>query len=305
MAQLEQWGPEHCASVAPQEAIRYCRSLTMGHRENFSVLSRLTPESMRDGASAVYAFCRWADDLADESDSPEQAMALLGWWRGQLHACFQGTPEHPVFIALAMAIERHGLELPPFDALLDAFEQDQRVTRYETWEALLAYCANSANPVGRLVLRLAGADESPEQIRLSNTVCTGLQLANLWQDVQRDLVDRDRIYVPDDTHTIDDFQRRLSHTCLQGSAPDATFYGACRGLIQSLVDRTRPLLECVHPLVETAPAHVRPMLWLFGAGGLSVLRAIERSNCETVLFRPRVGTIERLMLLWKARSMRR
>ena len=283
----------------------YCRGLASGHRENFSVLSRFMPADMRDGASAVYAFCRWADDLADESPSIEAATSLLSWWRAQLHACFDGAPDHPVFVALGIAIERHGLELAPFDALLDAFEQDQCVNRYQTWDQLLAYCNNSADPVGRLILRLAGADESSQQIRLSNAVCTGLQLANFWQDMQRDLVDRDRIYIPADMHTIADFPERLTFTCSNGRAPDPSFLGESRALVQLLVDRTRPLLEAVHPLLESVPGTLRPMLWLFGAGGLSLLRSIERSNCETVLFRPRVGTLQRLGMLCKARGMRR
>ena len=303
MQQLKRWGPERCDVLTPAESARWCRALTLGHRENFSVLSRFMPESMREGACAVYAFCRWSDDLADETSSPERALALLAWWRGELHACFGGEATHPVFVALQPAISRHNLDQSPFDDLLDAFEQDQRIGRYDTWTQLLDYCGKSANPVGRLVLRLAGVDESDARVALADAVCSGLQLANHWQDVRRDCLERDRIYLPADMHDIADFDHRLAETCRLGHAPDRTFLAAYRDLMRRLVERTRPMLESVDDLLGGMSHNLRPMFWLFGAGGLAVLDCIDRCGHETVLMRPRVSMWRKAMLLLHARRL--
>src|SRR5690606_26591227 len=140
---------------------------TTSHYENFSVLSRLVPERLREDFAAVYAYCRWSDDLGDETGADdaarERSLELLAWWRGQLQACVRAArggagapPRHPVFITLAETIRRHELPDEPFHHLIDAFEQDQRVRRYETWEQVLHYCTRSADPVGRIVLGLDG-----------------------------------------------------------------------------------------------------------------------------------------------------
>ncbi len=125
---------------------------------------------------------------------PHQSMALLAWWEELLHACYRGQAEHPVFTALADTIRRFEIPPDPFVDLLVAFRQDQRVTHYETFDQLLNYCRYSANPVGRLVLYL-GQCHTPQRARLADSISTGLQLANFWQDVARDW-DHGRIYLP-------------------------------------------------------------------------------------------------------------
>ncbi|MBL8758415.1 MAG: squalene/phytoene synthase family protein, partial [Phycisphaerae bacterium] len=138
--------------VGLEDALAYVRGLALGHYENFSVLSRLVPEDLRDDFAAVYAFCRWADDLGDETGpgdaARERSRTLLAWWRDQTRACWDGRAAHPVMVALRRSVERHHLPITPFLDLIDAFEQDQRVTRYDTWDQLLDYCRRSANPVG-------------------------------------------------------------------------------------------------------------------------------------------------------------
>lgn len=302
---LDRWGPERCESVSADAAAAYCRRLTLGHYENFSVLSRVVPDRMRDGVCAIYAFCRWADDLSDEAGDPERARALLSWWRGELDAAFEGAPRHPVFTALCSVMDERPLPPEPFHALLDAFDQDQRVSRYETWTDVIAYCRGSADPVGRLVLELAGEPCTDEQFALSDAVCTGLQLANHWQDVRRDLLDRGRIYLPRDAHTIADFDERLLRTAHDGHAPDQAFLGEYRTLISSLVERTRPMLDSVHPLMRLIEPDLRPMIWLFAAGGGAILDAVEQSGCETVLHRVRLSKVRRAWLLWRAGRMSR
>ena len=148
----------------------------------------------RPAFQSIYAFCRWSDDLGDEVGDTERSLELLAWWRGELKTMYQAEPRHPVMIALAETVRRHDIPIDPFEALISAFEQDQTVTEYLTYEQLLDYCTRSANPVGHLVLYVAGAF-SPENARLADATCTALQLANFWQDVARDLA-IGRIYLP-------------------------------------------------------------------------------------------------------------
>jgi len=183
--------PDSC-SVADAE--RYTRRLATGHYENFNVVSWLLPKRLHQHFYNLYAYCRWADDLGDEVSDPKRALELLNWWEEQLHACYAGKPAHPVLVALAGTIRACDIPMEPFADLLVAFRQDQVVKRYETWDAMIGYCRYSANPVGRLVLYLCGYRDEERQ-RLSDAICTALQLANFWQDVSRDLK-IGRIYIP-------------------------------------------------------------------------------------------------------------
>ncbi|MCL6503641.1 MAG: squalene/phytoene synthase family protein, partial [Pirellulales bacterium] len=197
VTELGLYGPRGVARPATlAEGRAYCRRLACSHYENFIVASLLVPAGLRQHMYNVYAWCRWADDLADEAE-PSEALALLDWWQAELAACYEGRVRHPVLVALAETIERFGLERRHFEALLSAFRQDQQVARYETREALLDYCRRSAAPVGRLVLALAGVAE-PRCLALADAVCIGLQLLNFWQDVARDW-ERGRRYLPDET----------------------------------------------------------------------------------------------------------
>ena len=194
-AELRRYGPRSADTpMSPAAARSYCARVARSHYENFAVASVLLPRRLVPHVHAVYAYCRWADNLADETAGGQESLDLLGWWRRQLLTCYIGTPRHPVMIALHETVRRFAIPVKPFLNLLVAFEQDQRVTRYETFDDLLGYCRNSANPVGRVVLYLYGCF-SPERAALADEVCTGLQLANFWQDVARDF-DKGRVYLP-------------------------------------------------------------------------------------------------------------
>ena len=178
-----------------------CQQLAQQHYENFPVASRLLPKATRPHIAAIYAFARIADDFADEGTrTPEARLALLDDWQHRLDAAVSGPVETDdsdagaIFLALSDTIARFGLERSLFDDLLDAFRQDVRVSRYESWNDLLDYCRRSANPVGRLVLRIAGY-RSTELDARSDSVCTALQLTNFWQDIEGDLK-KGRLYVP-------------------------------------------------------------------------------------------------------------
>jgi squalene synthase HpnC len=248
----------------------------------------------------VYAFCRWADDLGDEAGSPERATELLAWWRGELERLAAGEARHPVFVALRETVARRGLSLVPFGELLSAFELDQVKSRYATWDEVVGYCRLSANPVGRIVLAVLGERCDDAQLTASDAVCTALQLTNHWQDIKRDWIERRRIYVPADMHDIADFEARLDRTITQGWSSDATFFAESRRLVRRLVAHTWDLWEAGEPLVESVSPRSRPLIWLFAAGGRSVLRNIERWNCETVLERPKLSKPRKAWLVGRA-----
>lgn len=309
---LPRYGPEGDAPVpSVAEARAYCHSLTTSHYENFSVLTSLVPGRLRDPFAAVYAFCRWSDDLGDETGSTPEARArsidLLAWWRRELHGCFahaadpaMPAPRHPVFVALAPAIGAHGLTIDPFDDLISAFDQDQRITRYQTWEELLGYCRLSANPVGRLVLRLGGVTEAhPDHARIlakSDATCTALQLINFWQDVRRDLIDRDRVYLPEADTGVS--PAMLRDWAARPNDPEARvpYIKALR----PLVVRTRALFVEGRDLPRLLPRDIAPVVRLFGDGGMATLRAVERMGCATLWNRPSLSKPTKAALVGRA-----
>ena len=154
--QLQHWGPE-ATFERPSlvQAESYCRELATSHYENFHVVSWLLPKHLRQHFYNIYAYCRWSDDLADETNSTEESTRLLQWWEGELNRAYAGTATHPVYIALRSTIEKYQLNQQPFADLLSAFRQDQVKLRYQSDDELLDYCTRSANPVGQLVLSLA------------------------------------------------------------------------------------------------------------------------------------------------------
>ena len=176
------------------QAQEYCRRLARTHYENFSVATWFLPKHLRQDFLNVYAYCRISDDLGDEVGDARAALALLDEWQAELDACYEGNPRHPVFVALAETVTKFEIPKHEFSDLLIAFRQDQTVTRFETFDDVLAYCRYSANPVGHLVLYLCGYHDAERQ-QLSDYTCTALQLANFWQDVSVDY-GKGRIYLP-------------------------------------------------------------------------------------------------------------
>lgn len=292
--------PSSWSSITVEMARTRSRRLASSHRENFSVLTRLVPADVRDDFAAVYAFCRTADDLGDEMGDPRRSLELLDWWRSEVDAAWEGKPRHWVFRALQPTIERFGLDQGPFLDLISAFEQDQTVTRYETWDQLIDYCRRSADPVGRLVLQLLDEPGSPEQLKRSDAICTALQLTNHWQDLRRDLLDRDRIYIPAEMIEIDNFEDRFRITATQGWASDARFLEESRVLIRACVDRTWPLYTFGSELPALLGPRAAPVIEVLGGGGASVLRRIEDWDYETTVNRPTIGIVGKLVILAKA-----
>jgi squalene synthase HpnC len=292
---LEKFGPDATIpTLTLGESRRYCRRLAEGHYENFTVASQLLPRRLRQHVCNIYAYCRWADDLADETGDPQRSLTLLDWWENLLRQCYQGHATHPVFVALAETIQKFNIPDEPFSDLLVAFRRDQQVTRYETVVQLVDdYCRYSANPVGRLVLYL-GRCHMPMQTLLSDMICTGLQLANFWQDVARDW-DRGRIYLPQAEC------RRFGYD--EGCFARRECNDAFRQMLATQVDRAECLLRPGLRLARTMPKGLRLPVALFAAGGLATLEAIRRQQFDVWTHRPTVSRSDKLRLLlgcwWK------
>ena len=287
--------------MTQSDASDWCAQFTRAHGENFSVLSALLPRASRQDFCAIYAFCRWADDLGDEAQSADQALQLLAWWRGELQACYAGHPKHPIMIALATVIARHALPETLFDKLIQAFEWDNRQNRWESLQELTRYCAMSADPVGRLVLAVLGEPRDESTLQLSDCTCTALQLVNHWQDVRRDLLERDRVYLPKDAwKDIPDFHQRLLLTAQRGWAADLDFLPAYRDMLAKLCDSTEQLFDRGDALLPRISTTSRPVIALFSAGGRGVLNHIRQWDFETCIRRPTMGRVEKLFLVSKA-----
>jgi squalene synthase HpnC len=278
--------------VAPSlnEANAYCRRLAESHYENFHVASWFLPKALRPHFYAIYAYCRISDDLGDEVGNAEQALALLDLWGRELDACYEDRARHPVFVALGETIRACSIPKQPFADLLTAFRQDQTVTRYATMQDVLAYCRNSANPVGRLVLYACGeADE--EKFRLSDATCTALQLANFWQDVRSDYA-RGRVYLPQD-----DMKRSgVSDETIAGGKATPEF----RALLRHEVEFARGLFQEGLPLIDKVNRELALDLDLFSRGGLEILRAIERQDYDVLSARPAISKRTKLALALRA-----
>jgi squalene synthase HpnC len=286
--ELRRFGPRgNYAPVQPGAAHVYCSRLARNHYENFTVASLLLPRRLLRHFHAIYAYCRWADDLADEIGGGDQALELLRWWRHELLLCYDGEPRHPVMIALKETIHRFNIPPEPFLDLLFAFEQDQIIKRYQTFAQLLHYCEHSANPVGHLVLYLCESFD-PERARLADHICTGLQLANFWQDVSRDL-DMGRVYLPAED------RNRFGYS--DADLHDRRYCGEFIELMRFEVDRTRKLFYQGQPLLGGIPSTLRVDIELFIRGGLAILRKIEQAQYNVWTTRPVLGRWEKAGLL--------
>ncbi|QMV20093.1 squalene synthase HpnC [Granulicella sp. 5B5] len=271
------------------EAQQWCKTLATTHYENFHVATFFLPSALRPHFHSVYAFCRTSDDLGDEVADTATATRLLSEWRAMLHECF-ATPalsRHPVFIALQPTIAQCNLPIEPFDDLISAFERDQVYTHHATLATLEDYSRYSANPVGRLVLLVSGY-RSDELMQLSDEICTGLQLANFYQDIVEDR-ERGRRYIPADVmarFNVSDEQLIARH-----------FDANVRAMMHSLVEDARARLLRGQRIVTLVDAELAATLSLFVKGGLAILDAIAAQDYDTLASRPVVTKAAKLRLL--------
>ena len=273
-----------------QEARAYCERLAKSHYENFSVATWFLPKRLRQHFYNVYAYCRISDDLGDEVGDPQQSLELLDQWEAELNACYAGLPKHPVFVALAETVKQFGIPQHEFSDLLIAFRQDQTVTRFETFDDILAYCRYSANPVGHLVLYLCGYSDAERQ-QLSDYTCTALQLANFWQDVFVDY-GKGRIYLP-----LEDLRRfGVTGEDIAGRRATPQFVA----MMKFEVDRARDWFARGLPLVKMVNRELAIDLELFSRGGQEILNAIERQGFDVLKARPEISKARKLLLVLRA-----
>ena len=291
--------PDAKAIAAAYEA---CTRITRAHYENFPV-GRLVPREMQPHVHAVYAFARHADDLADEGYAgsakaqgardvmtPEERLAALDDWQRQLCSP-RGTPGlHFIFVALHETIRELDLPIGLFTDLLSAFKQDVVKRRYADFAEVLDYCRRSANPVGRLVLLLHRVREEELHL-LADKICTGLQLANFWQDVGVDL-EKDRIYLPED----DRAKYGVTEEALMARCADDNY----RQLLAFEVARTQEIFDQGAALTKKLHGLLRLEIRLTWLGGTTILRKIEALKFDTLNHRPTVGKADMAALFFKA-----
>lgn len=296
-----------------EAAYAHCARVTRNHYENFPVASRLLPQGLRPHVCAIYAFARAADDFADETGYEGERLALLDEWEGRLDACLVQPGNHPVFLALADTIRCFDLPVDLLRDLLTAFRRDVTTPRHDTFDDLLEYCRYSANPVGRIVLRLFGLPD-PALAVLSDRICSALQLANFWQDVAEDFR-KGRIYLP-----MEDMRESgVSEEDLRLGRHSPGFADLLRHQISRTRDLFRqglPLIAAPHPRLvqcdrpdgdplrdQASRSRVRHLLFelrLTWLGGVHILDRIEAMNCDVLNRRPTVRRRDWAALIWKA-----
>ena len=276
-----------------------CEAMARLHYENFPVASRLLPAAMRPHVAAVYAYARTADDIADEGTAPAaDRLARLDAWQRRLHAAVAVEPagaaphahEDLIVVALAHSIRSLDLPITLFDDLVSAFGQDTMTTRYDSWAGVLDYCRRSANPVGRLVLRIAGyRDEALD--RSSDALCTALQLTNFWQDFGHDWL-IGRLYVPRDVTAA----CRAREMDLHGPFLDDAWAAALR----ECVAQTRAQFDAGRAVCDGVRGRLRYELRFTWLGGMRILERVERTGAALLSQRPTVGKSDVPRLLWRA-----
>ena len=285
--------PEYAIpSVAPSlaEARQYCRKLATNHYENFSVATWFLPKRLRQHFYNVYAYCRISDDLGDEVGDTRASLQLLNAWQQELEACYAGSPKHPVFVALSETVQAFEIPKHEFSDLLTAFRQDQTVTRYKSFDDLLGYCNNSANPVGHLVLYLCGYKDSERQL-LSDFTCTALQLANFWQDVSVDYA-KGRIYLPlEDLHRFAVSEDDIAHQRNTSAFVE---------MMKFEVERAREWFRQGLPLIQKVSRELAVDIELFSRGGQEILNAIEAQGFAVLGRRPVISKPRKLALVARA-----
>jgi hydroxysqualene synthase len=274
--------------------------VSVDHYENFPVASFLCPPRLRAPVRAIYAFARTADDLADEGDDPAaQRLEDLAAFRRSLDDAASGLPPtgrwSAVFEPLQAALRNHALPLPPFHALLDAFEQDVRNPGYSDRAALLDYCRRSADPIGRLLLHLYGVDDRTA-LRQSDAICSALQLINFWQDLSLDLV-RGRHYVP----AADAARHGVTAAELDARRDSI----ATRSMVRDLCAWAQELMHEGIPLAHGIPGRAGWELRCVAQGGLRILEKIARMDHALLRQRPTLNAADAVPLAWRVLRMRR
>jgi squalene synthase HpnC len=274
-----------------EDGFRYCEMIARSHYENFPVASRFVSKEIRKYVWTIYAFARIADDYADEPGfTLAERIDNLNQWEQYLEECYNGNPTHRVFAALAETVERFQLPHELFQNLLAAFRADVTVNRYETYQDVTAYCRNSANPIGRLLLLLMNY-RGETMMHLSDSICTALQLTNFWQDLSVDM-QKNRIYLP-----LEDMKEF-------GYSEDELFEQKVNdhfcNLMAFQIQRTAELFVEGKPLLTIVGQDLSMELKLTWNGGTRILQKIHEQNYDVLTKRPVLSKMDKLGLLFRS-----
>ncbi len=279
------------------QARQFCKKYTKSHYENFTVASWFLPHDIREHFYPIYSFCRWADDLGDQSASNSIALSGLDDWQSQLSDCYNGVAEHPIFIALKPTVDEFAIPQSLFSDLIAAFKRDQTQKSYSTRQQLLDYCRLSANPVGRIVLHLAKTTDA-DSFRLSDDICTALQLVNHWQDVARDKRRLNADGTSDSRRYIPLEQMNLFGYSLEEYQAER-YNPAFVDLMTNLCDWASELFERGKPLVDSVPPTFKTDIKLFIAGGKKIVEAIRYVKYNVWTNRPTISHWCKLKLMFQ------
>lgn len=280
------------AQPSLDEAYAFCAHMAQSHYENFPVGSILIPKKIRPHVHAIYAFARTADDFADEPGlKKHERLTELGRWEGHLKSCTQ-NPQGPIFVALAHTIQTQDIPVELLSDLLTAFRMDVTHNRHQTLPDLLNYCIYSANPIGRLILHLFGYRQE-HLARLSDAICSGLQLANFWQDIGIDHT-RNRIYLP--------LEEMANFGVTEDILAGQTTTPELRKLLAHLCQLTRDLFQQGKPLLNQVHGRLKYELRLTWLGGTTILNKLEAGNFDIFRHRPKIGKRDLPLLLMKTVS---
>ncbi len=280
-------------------SFKYCEDIAKKHYENFPVASLLLPKEKRKYVYAIYAFARAADDFADEEGilgGNEKRLALLDEWNDKLKECYRGKAYDPIFIALGITVRDNRIPIETLERLLKAFRQDVVKQRYKSFDEVLDYCTNSANPVGRLVLMIFGCIDT-KFFKYSDKICTALQLTNFWQDVAVDL-QKERVYLPEE-----DMKRfGYSYEMLWNKEYNENFkklmgYEVTR--TQKLFDEGRKLIEMCRQ--KSGLKKLSKELKLTWLGGTTILKKIKQIEYDVFNRRPEISTLNKISLFVRTR----
>lgn len=288
MVELENLNPElYRKDLTLEDAYDLCRDISVGHYENFTVVSRLMPAEKRKYIYALYAYSRYTDDLGDELE--EGNLEALDLWEEELMKIFRGEePDNAILLALKDTVKSHSLTADPFRKLIEANRMDQLNKSYETYEDLLEYCDHSANPVGRVFLGIFGYNDKRRN-DLSDKTCTGLQLTNFWQDVDRD-EKMGRVYLPEEDMGRFGYSREMLE--------DRIYNEEFVELMKFEVSRARDLLQEGLELVPLLDSGIRMDVRLFNQGGLRILDKIEEEEYDVLHKRPTLSRGEKVWLFF-------
>ena len=293
------------ASTPLDEAYAACVRLARSHYENFPVASWLLPAPMRRHVAAVYAFARTADDIADEGTVPAaDRQRRLDDWRLRLNEAVAArdtigsAPTDEAGQILAAAAETIRVKRLPvvlFEDLISAFRQDITIDRYATWSDLLDYCRRSANPIGRIVLRIAGYDEAGLDV-MSDSVCTALQLTNFWQDLEVDWR-RGRLYVPS--------EEWRAAAANERDLTDCRMTAQWQSALQGAAARTRRQFEIGRAIGDRVGGRLGFELRVTWLGGMRILERLERAGFDVFDRRPALGLTDAAIIAGRACIWRR